>query len=147
METSSRTVTVVDADGLILGRMASKIAKRLLQGERIVVVNVEKAVLSGKKTSKVREAKEFLEVGGVGRGPYHYRRPDRIVRKTIRGMLPIKQPKGKQAYKRLSTFIGVPDEYKNQKTETVGDAEAKKLACSYFTVGEFAKEIGWNKGE
>jgi large subunit ribosomal protein L13 len=147
METSSRTVTVVDADGLILGRMASKIAKRLLQGERIVVVNVEKAVLSGRKKSKVREAKEFLEVGGVGRGPYHYRRPDRIVRKTIRGMLPIKQPKGKQAYKRLSTFIGVPDEYKNQKTETVGDAQAKKLACSYFTVGEFAKEIGWNKGE
>jgi large subunit ribosomal protein L13 len=145
METSSKPTTVIDADGLILGRMASKIAKRLLQGERIVVLNVEKAVLSGRKTSKVREAKEFLEVGGVGRGPFHYRRPDRVVRKTIRGMLPIKQPKGKEAYKRLSTFIGVPDEYKNQKMETVSDAQAKKLACSHFTVGEFAKEIGWNQ--
>ncbi len=145
METSSKPIAVIDADGLILGRMASKIAKRLLQGERIVVLNVEKAVLSGRKTSKVGEAKEFLEVGGVGRGPFHYRRPDRIVRKTVRGMLPIKKPKGKQAYKRLSTFIGVPDEYKNQKMETVSDAQAKKLVCSYFTVGEFAKEIGWNQ--
>jgi len=147
METPGKPTAVIDANGLILGRMASKIAKRLLQGERIVVVNVENAVLSGRRTSKVTEAKEFLGVGGVGRGPFHYRRPDRIVRKTVRGMLPIKQPKGKQAYKRLSTFIGVPDEYKNQKMETLSDAQAKKLTCPYFTVGEFAKEIGWNQGE
>jgi large subunit ribosomal protein L13 len=147
METPSKPVTVIDAEGLILGRMASKIAKRLLEGEKIVIVNAERAVISGRKRSKVIEAKEFLGVGGVGRGPFHYRRPDRIVRKTVRGMLPIKQPKGKQAYKRLSTFIGVPDEYKNQKVETVTDAQAKKLSCPYFTVGEFAKEIGWNQGE
>jgi len=147
METPSKPVTVIDAEGLILGRMASKIAKRLLEGEKIVIVNAERSVISGRKRSKVIEAKEFLGVGGVGRGPFHYRRPDRIVRKTVRGMLPIKQPKGKQAYKRLSTFIGVPDEYKNQKVETVTDAQAKKLSCPYFTVGEFAKEIGWNQGE
>jgi large subunit ribosomal protein L13 len=147
METPSKLVTVIDAEGLILGRMASKVAKRLLEGEKIVIVNAERAVISGRKRSKVIEAKEFLEVGGVGRGPFHYRRPDRIVRKTVRGMLPIKQPKGKQAYKRLSTFIGIPDEYKNQKVETVTDAQARKLSCPHFTVGEFAKEIGWNQGE
>lgn len=147
MEKPSKPVTVIDAEGLILGRMASKIAKRLLEGEKIVIVNAERAVISGRKGSKVIEAKEFLEVGGVGRGPFHYRRPDRIVRKTVRGMLPIKQPKGKQAYKRLSTFIGIPEDYKNQKTETVTDAQAKKLRCAYFTISEFAKEIGWNQGE
>jgi large subunit ribosomal protein L13 len=62
-------------------------------------------------------------------------------------MLPFKQPKGKQAYKRLKVFIGVPEDLKTQKMETVADAQAKKLKCSYFTVGEFSKEIGWNPGE
>jgi large subunit ribosomal protein L13 len=147
MQVTSKPITVVNADGLILGRMASKIAKRLLMGEEIVIVNAEKAVISGRKGSKVTEAKEFLGVGGVGYGPFHYRRPDRIVRKTVRGMLPFKQPKGKQAYRRLRVFIGIPDDLKNQKTETIVDAQAKRLTCPYLTVGEFAKEIGWNEGK
>jgi large subunit ribosomal protein L13 len=93
------------------------------------------------------EAKEFLEVGAPRRGPFHYRRPDRIVRKTVRGMVPYKQPKGKQAYKRLKVFIGIPAELKDHKMETLADAKAEKLTCPYFTVGEFAREIGWNLGE
>ncbi|MBS7616686.1 50S ribosomal protein L13 [Candidatus Bathyarchaeota archaeon] len=135
---------VVNADGLILGRMASVIAKRLLKGEKIIIVNAEKAVISGKKKSKVQEAKEFLEVGYPGKGPMHYKRPDRILRRTVRGMLPYKQPKGKQAYKRLKVFIGVPDELKNMEMETIEEVHAKKLTCPYFTLGEFAKEIGWS---
>lgn len=147
MQTTSKTVTIINADGLILGRMASTIAKRLLNNEEIIVVNAERAVLSGKKKSKVIEAKKFLEVGHPKMGPFHYRRPDRIVRRTVRGMLPYKQPKGKQAYKRLRVYMGVPDEFKDQKMETLVDAQAKKLTCPYFTLGEFAKEIGWNLGE
>ena len=147
METVIKSATVIDADGLILGRMASGIAKRLLEGENIMIVNAEKAVLSGKRRSKVSEAKVFLEVGGVGRGPYHYRRPDRIVRKAVKGMLPIRQPKGIEAYKRLQVFIGVPDAFKGQKFGTMTNAQSKKLTCPYFTVGELAKGIGWNQGE
>jgi len=147
MQTISKPVTVINADGLILGRMASIIAKRLLNGEEIVIVNAERAVLSGKRKSKVTEAKEFLEVGHPKMGPFHYKRPDRIVRRTVRGMLPYKQPKGKNAYKRLKVFIRLPEELKNQKIETISNAQAKKLTCQYFTLGEFAKEIGWNSGE
>jgi large subunit ribosomal protein L13 len=141
-----KTATVIDADEIVLGRMASTIAKRLLKGEEIIIINAEKAVLSGKRESKIREAREFLEVGHPRKGPFHYRRPDRIMRKAIRGMLPYKQPKGKQAYKRLKVFIGVPENLKNQKIETLTDAQAKKLKCSFITLGELAKEIGW-KGE
>ena len=147
METMNKAATVIDADGLILGRMASRIAKRLLEGEQVVIVNAEKAVLSGRKRSKVSEAKEFLDVGGVNRGPFHYRRPDRIVRKAVKGMLPIRQPKGIHAYRRLQVFIGVPDNLTGQKMGTLADAQAKKLTCSYFTVGELAKGIGWNQEE
>jgi len=147
MQTTSNPVAIINADGLILGRMASIIAKRLLNGDEIVVVNAEKAVLSGKKKSKVIEAKEFLEVGYPEKGPFHYKRPDRMVRRTVRGMLPYKQPKGKQAYKRLKVFIGIPEELKDQKIETLNEAHAGKLTCPYFTLGDFAKEIGWSPGE
>jgi large subunit ribosomal protein L13 len=147
MQTTIQTTTIINADGLILGRMASIVAKQLLRGKKIIIVNAEKAVLSGKRKSKVTEAKKFLGVGYPEKGPFHYKRPDRILRKTVRGMLPYKQPKGKQAYKRLKVFIGIPDELKNQKMETLADAQAKKLTCPYFTLGEFAKEIGWNPGE
>ena len=127
-----------------MGRMATYVAKRLLNGEEIVIVNAEKAVLSGKRRSKLEDAKEFLGVGSPQRGPFHYRRPDRIVRKSVKGMLPFKKPKGKQAYKRLKVYMGTPDDLKDRKAETLMDAQAKKLTCPYFTVGEFAKEIGWN---
>jgi len=146
MQRTSKTA-IINADGLILGRMASVVAKRLLNGEEIVIVNAEKTVLSGKKKSKVMEAKEFLEVGYPRVGPFHQRRPDRIVGRTVRGMLPYKQPKGKQAYKRLKVFIGIPEELKDRKMETLVDAQAKKLTSPHFTLGDFAKEIGWNPGE
>jgi len=147
VQTTEKQYTIVDADGLILGRMASVIAKRLLKGEEIAIVNAEKAVLSGRKKNKVAEAKEFLEVGYPEKGPFHYRKPDRMVRKTVRGMLPHKQYKGKQAYKRLKVFIGIPNEFKDKQMETIADAKAEKLRCPYLTVGELAKEIGWNHGE
>ena len=146
MEIPRKTAIIVNADELILGRMASMIAKRLLKGEEIIVVNAEKAVLSGRKNSKVMEAKEFLEAGYPRIGPFHQRRPDRIARRTVRGMLPYKQPKGKQAYRRLKVFIGIPEELKDRKMETFVSAQARKLACPHFTLGEFAKEIGWKPG-
>jgi len=147
MQTTKNLVTIVNADGLVLGRMASKVAKRLLNGEKVIIVNAEKAVLSGKKKSKVAEAKEFLEVGAPMRGPFHYRRPDRMLRKTVRGMLPFKQPKGKMAYKKLKVFIGVPEDLKGQQIITLKEAQAAKLKGPYFTLAELAKEIGWNQGE
>lgn len=135
--------TVIDAKGLILGRMASVVAKRLLQGETITIVNAEMAVISGKRLSTVGKAKTFLEVGHPKKGPYHPKRPDRIVYRTIRGMLPRKKPKGQQAYKRLKVFLNVPQQLKDKEAQIIPEANAEKLKCSYVTVGELAKEIGW----
>ncbi len=136
-------VTLVNAEGQIVGRMCSKIAKLLLNGEEVIILNAEKAVFSGKKKSKIAEAHLFLEVGAPRRGPFHYRRPDRYIRKTVRGMLPYKQPKGKSAYKRLQAFMGIPLEYKDQKMISFDDALSANLKGPHFTLGELAKEIGW----
>jgi len=134
---------VVDAKGLILGRMASTIAKRLLEGENIIIMNAEKAVISGKRLSRIKEAKKKLEVGHPKKGPFHPRRPEEIVRRTIKGMLPRRKPKGQQAYRRLKVFVDVPQELIETETQTIPDARSEKLKCPYITVGKLAKEIGW----
>ncbi len=144
METTQSPITFVNAEGLIVGRMCSKVAKRLLNGEEVIILNAEMAVFSGKKKSKVLEAHKFLEVGAPMRGPFHYRRPDRFLRKTVRGMVPFKQPKGKNAYKRLKVFMGIPLEFKNKKMITFEEANSVNLKGPHFTLGELAKEIGWN---
>ncbi len=126
-----------------MGRMASIIAKRLLQGESIIVVNAEKAVLSGRRLSRVKEARKFLEIGHPGKGPFHPRRPDQIIRRTVRGMLPRRLPKGQAALRRLRVFLGLPEEFKALTLQSFPEAHVSRLKCPYVTVGEFAKEIGY----
>jgi large subunit ribosomal protein L13 len=138
--------TVIDADGLILGRMASVIAKRLLEGERIDIVNAENIVVSGRRLQIIKKRKVFLEVGGrQDKGPFHYRKPNAIVRKTIRGMLPRRKPRGRDAFGRLKVYIGVPRGLRDSEMESIADAHLKRLRGRYITVGEIAKNIGWKE--
>ena len=139
------TRTVIDGDGLILGRMASIIAKRLLAGETIDIVNAEKIVVSGKKKMVISKEKEFLEVGGAGKGPIHYRQPHRIVKRVIRGMLPHRKSHGRDAFSRLKVHIGVPDEFEGADLEKMEKYHSSKLNRRFVTVGEIAENIGWKK--
>ena len=137
--------TTIDAKGLVLGRMASIVAKRLLNGERINIVNAEEAVISGKRLSIIRESKRFLEVGHFRRGPLHPRRPDLIVKKVVRGMLPRKKPRGQKALKRLRVHIGVPQELRDKEKETITEVAARNLRGPYIRVSELARNIGWKE--
>lgn len=132
---------VIDATGLVLGRMASIIAKRLLNGEKIIVVNAEKAIISGDKHMIIRKYNEYLQIGHPGKGPHHPRRPDMIVRRAIRGMLPYKQPRGREAFRRLKVYMGLPAELKDKPLETIPEASASKLKGPYITVLELSKHI------
>jgi large subunit ribosomal protein L13 len=138
---NSDKTTIIDAKGLILGRMASVVAKRLLNGEKIIIVNAENAVISGKRLSVIREKHEFLQVGHPKKGPIHPRRPDNIVKKVIRGMLPYKTPRGREALKRLRVHIGVPEEFKGKEMETIPEADVSRLRGRYITVSELAQAI------
>jgi len=138
--------TVIDADGLILGRMASVVAKRLLEGERIDIVNAENIVVSGRRLQIIKKRKVFLEVGGrQDKGPFHYRKPNAIVRKTIRGMLPRRKARGRDAFGRLKVYIGVPRQLRDSEMESIADAHLKRLRGRYITMGEIAKNIGWKE--
>jgi len=125
--------------------MASIIAKRLLTGETIDIVNAENIVVSGKKKMVINTEKEFLEVGGHGKGPIHYRQPHRIVKRVIRGMLPHRKSHGRDAFSRLKVHIGVPDEFEGADLEKMEKYHSSKLNRRFVTVGEIAENIGWKK--
>jgi len=137
--------TVIDASGHILGRLSSKIAKRLLNGERIVVVNAEKAVITGDKHMVFERYKEKYDRGSKEKGPYFPRHPERIFKRTVRGMLPWKSSRGRDAYRRLRVFMGVPEELQGREFERIDDALLEKVSKTdkYVTLAEVSRYLGF----
>jgi large subunit ribosomal protein L13 len=132
---------VIDAKNLILGRFATHVAKQALLGEEVRVINCEKAIVSGKKATTLRETKESALRGNPVKGPFIPKMADRYVRRVIRGMLPYKVHKGAEAYKRVLCYIGEPEEFKDKAT-TLESASYKKLPNLRFTtVEEMLKNI------
>jgi len=132
--------TIVDANGAILGRFCTNIAKRLLNGEEIAVINSEKAIVSGKKVAIKAHYKEEREVGTYRKGPFYPRKSDQIVKRTIRGMIPYQTPHGRTAFKRLKCYIGIPKEFEGKKFETVKEAEKKPV--DFMTIEELSRFLG-----
>lgn len=134
---------IIDGTDLILGRLASVVAKNALLGEDVVIINAEKAVVSGKRQSILKHAKARKDLGAMLRGPYISKLPDRYVRRAIRGMLPYKTPRGKAALKRVMCHIGVPSEMKEKKADTISKAKVSKLPnFKYVTVREICNSMG-----
>jgi large subunit ribosomal protein L13 len=136
---------VIDATDQILGRLASYAAKNALGGSTVIVLNAEKAVISGRKSNIVEEAKRRLETRTLANqttAPVHQRRPDLYLRRVVRGMLPWKKAKGKAAFHRVLVFMGVPEEYSKAKAAKVPDADASRLTSPYMTLEALAQEIG-----
>ncbi len=136
-------MTIIDADGLIMGRLASTVAKRLLDGEEIDIINADKAVISGSRLSTIKEYDEMLKIGSREFGPYFPRKPDRILKRTVRGMLPYKRSRGKDAMARLKIYMGVPEEFKDREMTTVPEADMNRLSSNkYITLGRVSKKLG-----
>ncbi len=136
---------IIDASDLILGRLASYVAKRALEGREIVIINAEKAVISGKRKSIVQEAKNKLKtrtLGSQNKAPSHPRKADMYVRRVIRGMLPRRKSSGVDAFKRIKVYIDAPVEYANKPTLKISEAESSRLKNRYITVEDLSKEFG-----
>lgn len=138
---------VVDAEGLVVGRLASWIAKRLLRGDEVVVVNVEKAIITGKPrvvlehyAKKVREWRTHYNPERVG--PKVPRRPDKLFRRIVGGMLPRKKPRGRLALKRLRVYIGVPEELSAIKAVAPEEARKKNPEVQFITLAELYRALG-----
>ncbi len=142
---------IVNAEGQILGRLATFVAKKALLGEEMIVVNAEKAIISGRKEDILARELAKLNIKNIGnyrKGPFHQRRPDKFVRRSIRGMLPYKKARGREALKRVMVYIGIPEnEIKknhniNIKKEKIQDLKLKKREVNGISVGELCASIG-----
>jgi large subunit ribosomal protein L13 len=140
---------VVDATDHIAGRLSSNVAKLLINGNRVSVVNCEKIMMSGTRSNQIKEYREFLEINSIinpKHGPVHYRRPDTIMAKMIRGMLPYdRKPSGKESHQRLRTYIGSPKELKSLKKIQFEKAKIRKSPSNYTTIGALCRVIGWTE--
>ncbi len=140
---------VVDATDHIAGRLSSLVAKLLLKGNRVSLVNCEKIMISGTRDNTIREYKAFLEINSIinpKHGPVHYRRPDTMITKMIRGMLPYdRKPSGKVAHKKLRAYIGSPKELKSLEKIQFEKAKIKRTSSKYTTMGELGRVIGWTE--
>ena len=143
---------VVDASGLVAGRLASVVAKLLLRGNAVVVVNAEKAIITGKRQRVVewymkRVSEWRTHYNPEKKGPKIPRRPDAILRRMIRNMLPYKKPKGRSALKRLRVYVGVPPEYANVEKLVPEEARLQNVKVQYVTLAELSAAVGgWNYG-
>ncbi|MCD6372478.1 MAG: 50S ribosomal protein L13 [Thermococcus sp.] len=137
---------IINAEGLILGRLASKVAKMLLEGVEVDIVNAEKAIITGNREdifAKYKQRTELRTRTNPRKGPFYPKRSDEIVRRTVRGMLPWKTDRGRKAFKRLKVYVGIPKEFEGKELETISEAHMSRLATpKYVSVGEVAKFLG-----
>ncbi|RNJ76957.1 MAG: 50S ribosomal protein L13 [Nitrosopumilus sp. B06] len=140
---------VVDATGHIAGRLSSHVAKLLLQGNRVSIINCEKIMLSGTRANIIKEYRDFLKINSIihpKHGPVHYRRPDTMITKMIRGMLPYgRKPSGVAAHKRLRAYIGSPRELKPLEKIQFEKAKIARSSSRYTTMDELGSVIGWTR--
>ena len=139
---------VVDATNHIAGRLASNVAKLLLGGNRVSLVNCERIMISGTRANIVGEYKEFLEIASIlhpKHGPFHPRRPDTIISRMIRGMLPREKPSGRAAHRRLRAYIGAPRELGAYKRVRFERAMIKRAPSGYTTMENLGDAVGWTR--
>jgi large subunit ribosomal protein L13Ae len=141
---------VIDAKGHLRGRLAALVAKKLLHGQHIVVVRCELMNISG---SLYRNKLKFMSFRrkrmhtNPKKGPFHYKQPGRMFWRTVRGMLPHKIYRGRQALKKLHVYEGIPPRFHARKRMLIPRAMTHirlEPGRKFCTLGALAKEVGWN---
>merc|ERR1712098_425752 len=139
----------IDGRGHLLGRLASLVAKTLLQGQRVVVVRCEGINISGNfyrnKLKFLAYLKKRCNVNPA-KGPFHFRAPSKQFWRVTKGMLPHKTPRGKEALGRLKVFEGVPAPYDKKKRMVVPSAlrvVRMHPTRKYCSLDRLSHEVGW----
>ncbi|MDE1768255.1 MAG: 50S ribosomal protein L13 [Candidatus Micrarchaeota archaeon] len=137
---------IIDGQDKVIGRAGSQIAKLLLNGNNVNLVNAEKMVMTGHERDILEKYKQLLELkdkANPEHSPYWPRRPDMFVKRIIRGMLPYKKPSGKAAFKRLKVFIGVPEEFKSAKMHEVKTKKSMDIFENTMSIKQITEKLGY----
>lgn len=130
---------IIDGKNAVLGRLASYAAKESLKGEEINIVNCEQIIITGNKRDIEADIQKRREMIGSGqKGPHISRTSEKIVKRAIRGMLPDHRTgRGKEAFKKIKCYVGVPAEFKDAKKISFHNEDKLK----YIQVKEISKWI------
>ncbi|WP_227354996.1 50S ribosomal protein L13 [Haladaptatus salinisoli] len=132
---------IVDARDCILGRVASQVAQKAMDGERVAVINAEQAIITGSEAD-VKEKFETRFNLSSDQGPYYPKRPDMIAKRSIRGMLPYKKPRGREAFENVRVYVGNPFD---EDGEILDGTSLDRLSNIRFVqLGEVSKHLGAN---
>lgn len=133
---------ILDGEDQVLGRFSSKVAELLLEDEEVKIVNSSKLIITGNPRKIIDKYIERRSRGDPHHGPYYPKEVERILRRTIRGMLPYKKKRGKEAMKRLKIYEGNPLEEKGKKIAK----DKNNLTCRSISLEEISKRLkGRNK--
>jgi large subunit ribosomal protein L13 len=138
---------VIDAKGCVVGRLGTRIAKMLLSGEQVVVVNAGEAVMSGNPSylvGKYRARRSVKVKANPEHSPHWPKRPDLLVKRIFRGMLPYRTTRGRTAFKMLKVYIGHPEDL--GKAEVLNVRDSSKLKTRFITINEICKNLGYRVG-
>lgn len=134
---------IVNAEGMIMGRLASMAAKKALLGEKVYVINCDKALITGSRKQILDHYKAKRERGSPYHGPYFPQESHLIVKRTIRGMLPYRQEKGRAALERVRCYLGVPKDLAGKEAVALEEADKARLQTKkYLTLKELSKLLG-----
>lgn len=133
---------IIDASGLILGRLATHVAKLALQNEEVAVINCEKAVISGDRKKVIKKFLERRSKGDPFHGPFYPKQPDRIVKRAIRGMLPYKKQRAREALKRVKCYIGAPAQLEGDVVQVPNASKEKLIKTKTVSIGEISQLLG-----
>jgi large subunit ribosomal protein L13 len=133
----------IDATDLVYGRLASFAAKQAMLGNKVTIFNAEQAIMTGKKETIYKKYFDRRARGQPLHGPFIPRMPDRFLRRAIRGMLPYKMPRGKEAFQRVMCYIGVPEKFKDVQLTKLPQFNIEKTnAYKFITVKQVCHWLG-----
>jgi large subunit ribosomal protein L13 len=133
---------IIDATNLIVGRLGTVVAKQALLGEKIDIINSDKAAVSGTREVVLGKFKERVERRKWSKGPHYTRDSDMLLKRMIRNMLPYKQTRGEEAFERIKCWMGVPAEFKGKEVTKLDIADVSKLNIDYVTISEISRFLG-----
>jgi large subunit ribosomal protein L13 len=133
---------VVDARDCIMGRVASEVAQSALDGNRVAIINAEEAVITGNEEATMDTYRTRANLGSDS-GPYYPKRPDRIFKRAVRGMLPYKQTRGREAFESVRIYVGNPHDRDGEVLE--GTSLDRLSNIKFTSLGEISENLGANK--
>jgi large subunit ribosomal protein L13 len=127
---------VIDATQTPLGRIAAFSAKQALLGKSVTIVNCNQTIITGDKKIILEKYKILRAKGGSSlKGPKISKTPEKMLKRTVRGMLSHRQSRGSQALKRVMCYNTCPAEFENQEKLSL----KRPIKTKYITLQELSR--------